>query len=253
MWSSASTRWVEAPGPGRCRVGAAIVPRDTRVNGVRDSKLLSRARARGAVRPVDRVVCRVVGRIGQPGGVRSPGDVGGAEACRPPGDRRARHRPRRRRHRRQVGLRVARGAARGVGGEGRPAMSQRGDGEHPRQGGARPRDARPCRGLSELVVRHEQGLPLPGPQGGAARVRPVVDPPPHVGSSWTTTSRGPPSAAPRPPASPPSSDAPTPPAHARRNPFASDFCGPVPQKSDTNGRLGWVVGCGGDLCTGSDR
>jgi ribonuclease HII len=37
------------------------------------------------------------------------------------------------------------------------------------------------RELPELVVRHQQGLPVPGAQGGAARLRAVGDPPSHVG------------------------------------------------------------------------
>ena len=53
---------------GPLSVGAAILPRDTRVNGVRDSKLLTE-RERGALRPLERVVRGVVGRFGESGGV----------------------------------------------------------------------------------------------------------------------------------------------------------------------------------------
>ena len=68
--SSASTRSVAEHGPGPLMVGAAILPRDTRVLGVRDSKMLTEDERERALRSHRRVVLGVVGRRREPGGVR---------------------------------------------------------------------------------------------------------------------------------------------------------------------------------------
>ena len=96
---------------GPLMVGAAILPRDTRVLGVRDSKMLTEDERE---RLFDRIAgwCYgLVGRRREPGGVRRARHDRSATPRVPAGDRRARRRSRRRRHRRQVELRVARACA----------------------------------------------------------------------------------------------------------------------------------------------
>ena len=137
--------------------------------------------AREAVRPAGGVVRGVGRRQRVAGRVRRARDVGRPEAGRVPGHRAARRDPRRRRRRRQLGLRVAARRPRRPADQGRRPLPQRRRGVDPRQGGPRPRDARAGRALPQLVVRHQQGLSVPGAQGGAAGLRPVGHPPPHLG------------------------------------------------------------------------
>ena len=106
------------------------------------------------------------------------------------GRRRARCHARRRRQRRQMGLRVTDRAAGRDAGQGRPRLSQRGGCQHPRQGRPRPRDAGARRELPELVVRHQQGVSLPGPQVRPAGLRPVGDPSSDLGVHGQLTCRG---------------------------------------------------------------
>ena len=96
---------------GPLMVGAAILPRDRRVNGIRDSKLLTeRERERLFARITSWCVAWGVGcRLA--GGVRRARHVGGPAPGGAAGDRPTRRGPRRRGRRRQVGLRVARTSA----------------------------------------------------------------------------------------------------------------------------------------------
>ena len=170
--------------------------------GQRDPRLQAahRARARAAVRPGGHVVPGLGRRGGVADRVRRARDVGGPEAGRPAGHRRAGRDAGRRRRRRQLGLRVAARRPRRAADQGRRPLPQRRRRQHPGQGRARPGDAGPRRALPALVVRHEQGLPVPGAQGGAAGLRPVGHPPPHVGlhGPLRPVARRPPHLPPRP-------------------------------------------------------
>ena len=80
---------------GPLTIGAAVLPRDKRVNKVRDSKALTEAEREALF---DRIagwcVAWSVGHAVR-GGVRRAGHVGGAAPGRPPGPRRPRRRARR--------------------------------------------------------------------------------------------------------------------------------------------------------------
>ena len=153
---------------GPLTVGAVILPRDRRVNGIRDSKLLTE---REREQLFDRVASWCVAwGVGSASQVECD-ELGMSAAQRLAAQRAiaaARRRARRRRRRRQLGLRVAARRPRRAAGQGRRPLPQRRRGEHPRQGRARPGDARARRALPAVVVRHQQGLPVPGAQGGAA-------------------------------------------------------------------------------------
>ena len=166
---------------GPLSVGAAILPCDTRVNGVRDSKLLSE-REREALfdRLTDWCVAWSVGSASQ-------------EECD------------------QLGMSAAQklAAKRAIEGLGVAPDVAVTDGkwdfvspsvpnvELAVKADLRclsvatasilakvvrdPRDACPRRELPALVVRHQQGLPVPRAQVGPGRLRPIRHPPPHVG------------------------------------------------------------------------
>jgi hypothetical protein len=77
------------------------------------------------------------------------------------GDRRARRRARRRGQRRHLGLRVAVRPPCRDAGEGRPALPERRRREHPRQGRARPRDARLAEHYPHWSFDTNKGYPCP--------------------------------------------------------------------------------------------
>ena len=194
-------------GRGRRRGRARRVGRSTERRGGRASsgspcqrhprlQAAHRARARAPVRSRRPVVPGLGSRARNAGGMRRARHGRRPASCDPPGVLPADCGTRRGDRRRHVGLRHSARAARLPAGEGRRPLSRGGRGEHPRQGVARSDHARRGRALPRVVVRHQQGLPLPGPLGGAAGVGSLHDPPAHRGCSWTTTCRGQASAAP---------------------------------------------------------
>ena len=166
---------------GPLMVGAAVLPRDIRVNGVRDSKLLSE-REREAIfdRLASWCVAWSVGAASQ-----QECDQLGMSAAQKLAARRA-----------IEGLGVVADVAVTDGtwdfvspSVANVELAVKADlrclsvatASILAKVTSRPRDASPRRGLSELVVRHEQGLPLPGPQSRPPRLRPVRHPSPHLG------------------------------------------------------------------------
>ncbi len=161
-------------------VGAAILPRDSRVNGVRDSKLLTEAERE---KLFDRIagwcMAWAVGSASQ----QECDELGMAEAQRV-ATRRA-----------VAALGVVPDAAVSDGlwdfvspTVKRVEMRVRADRNCLSVAAAsilakvvRDREMRALvRPLPELVVRLQQGLPVPGPQGRPPGLRPVGDPPPDV-------------------------------------------------------------------------
>ena len=162
-------------------VGAAVLPRDRRVNGVRDSKMLTEAEREKLFDRVGRVVLGVGGRRGDAG--RSATSWAWLAAQKLAA------------HRAIEGLGVTPDAAVVDGrwnfvGAVVPHVDRRVKADalclsvaaasilakvtrdrYMRAGG---------RALPALVVRHEQGLPVPGPQGGPAGLRAQRDPPPDL-------------------------------------------------------------------------
>ena len=114
-------------------------------------------------------------------GMRRARNGRGAATGRPPGTGRLGCHARCGGGRRQVELhRQQRGPCRDAG-EGRPHVSAGRSGIDPCQGHPRPNHARAGRALSTVGLRVEQGLPVPGPQGGAAGLRAVGHPSAYMG------------------------------------------------------------------------
>ena len=104
---------------GPLMVGAAVLPRDKRVNKVRDSKLLTEPEREQLFDRVARLVRGLGGGRGHPGGVRRAGHGRGPAPRRPPSRRRPRDARRCRRRRRHLGLRGRRRPAHRAPGQGR--------------------------------------------------------------------------------------------------------------------------------------
>ena len=166
---------------GPLSVGAAVLPRDRRLNGIRDSKMLTEG---DRERLFDRVGawCATWG-VGHATQVECD-ELGMAAAQRlaaQPGHRPAGRRARRGDRRRELGLRLAARTSRRAGDQGRRLLSRRRRRQHPRQGQPRPVDACPGRALPGVGVRQQQGLPVPDPPRRPAGVGAVGDPPSLVG------------------------------------------------------------------------
>ena len=180
---------VGRPADGRCGGAARATAGST---GCADSKMLTEPEREELFDRVAGWCVGVGGRRGHPGGVRRAGHGAGAEAGRAAGHRRARRDARRRRGRRASGTSSARACAhvdRRVKADACVPVGRRG--LDPGQGDPRPLHAPAGRALPALVVRHEQGLPVPGPQGGAAGLRARRRSTAAPGCSWTTTCPGP--------------------------------------------------------------
>ena len=163
---------------GPLMVGAAVLPQDRRVYRVRDSKMLREPeRERLFDRVADWCAAWAVGAAVQ----EECDEIGMADAQRlaaRTGDRGSGRDARPGARRRQLGLRRASGARSGSSRATPPACPSPPPRSWPRSpatGSCGPR-----RTLSRVRVRRQQGLPVPAPQDGPARLRAVGDPPPDV-------------------------------------------------------------------------
>ena len=164
---------------GPLTVGAAVLPRDRRVYKVRDSKQLTEAEREALF---DRIAGWCVAWAVGHAIAEECDELGMSEAQRLAARRAieglgVRARPRA--ARRQVGLRGRR--HRPAHRQGRRPLPVDLGGVDPGQGDPRPHHAGRGRALPAVVVRPEQGLPVPAPQGGAPRRRAVGHPPPELG------------------------------------------------------------------------
>ena len=175
---------------GPLSVGAAVLPRDRRVNGVRDSKMLTE---RERERLFDRVGqwCQAWG-VGHASQAECDelGMAAGAAPGHPPGVRRARRDARRGDRRRHLGLRVPAGAARVPAGEGRcraaSPLPRRASSPRCRAtGSCAPKPSTTRRGRSTPTRATPARTTSPRSKPGGRRPSTV-----DRGCSWTTSCRG---------------------------------------------------------------